>query len=146
MTKVDFYILEQPHGEARARFACRLAEKAWQQGHRVYIHTDNAQQSRQLDDLLWTFRDGSFIPHCLDEENSDESVAIHIGHNIEPRHHDQVLINLAAEVPLFFSRFERVAEVVNQDEQVRKLGRERFRFYRDRGYPLSNHTIKAGQG
>ncbi len=145
MTKVDFYVLEQHHHEARQRFACRLAEKAWQQGNRVYIHTGGAEQSQRLDELLWTFRLGSFIPHALDSDDSDETVAIHIGHGDEPRHHDQVLINLAPEVPLFFSRFERVADLVDQDEQTRQQGRQRFRFYRDRGYPLENHSISAGQ-
>jgi len=146
MTKVDFYILEQPHSEARARFACRLAEKAWQQGNRVYIHTDSAEQSQRLDELLWTFRAGSFVPHALDEATDADATPIHIGHGSEPHHHDQVLINLAPEVPLFFSRFERVAEVVGHEEECRAQGRERFRFYRDRGYPLENHTITAGQG
>ena len=144
MTKVDFYILEQQQGEARNRFACRLAEKAWQQGNKVYIHTESAEQSRRLDELLWTFRAGSFVPHSLDDATEADSSPIHIGHGEELRHHDEVLINLAPEVPLFFSRFERVAEVVDQDEQVKQQGRERFRFYRDRGYPLENHTINAG--
>ena len=149
MTRVDFYVLEQHHHEARQRFACRLAEKAWQQGNKVYIHTDSAEQSQRLDELLWTFRLGSFVPHSLDSDSSDEAVAVHIGHGDElqePQHHDQVLINLAAEVPLFFSRFDRVADLVDQDEQTRQQGRQRFRFYRDRGYPLENHTINAGQG
>ena len=150
MTRVDFYVLEQHHHEARQRFACRLAEKAWQQGNKVYIHTDSAEQSQRMDELLWTFRLGSFIPHSLDSDSSDEAVAVHIGHGDElhephaPQHHDQVLINLAAEVPLFFSRFERVADLVDQDEATRQQGRQRFRFYRDRGYPLENHTINAG--
>ena len=144
MTRVDFYILEQQQGEARYRFACRLAEKAWQQGNKVYIHTENAEQSQRLDELLWTFRVGSFVPHSLDDAAEADSSPIHIGHDAEPKHHDEVLINLAAEVPLFFSRFERVAELVDQDEQVKQQGRGRFRFYRDRGYPLENHTINAG--
>ncbi len=145
MTRVDFYILEQQHAEARARFACRLAEKAWQQGNQVYIHTGNAEESRRLDELLWTFRAGSFVPHALDGDEAADEAPIHIGHGDEPRHHDQVLINLAPEVPLFFSRFERVADLVDQDDETRKQGRERFRFYRDRGYPLENHTINSGQ-
>jgi DNA polymerase-3 subunit chi len=139
MTKVDFYILKDP--AARQHFICRLAEKVWQQGHRVYIHTPDAAQSRQLDELLWTFRDGSFIPHGLDDDAAAERASIHIGHGEEPRHHDDVLINMGHTVPLFFSRFQRVAEVVGGDEQERQAGRERFRFYRDRGYPLASHTI-----
>lgn len=139
MTKVDFYILETP--SAQQQFVCRLAEKAWQQGHRVYIHTRDASQSQQLDDLLWTFRDGSFVPHTLDDDTEAERAPIHIGHNGEPRHHDDVLINMDRTVPLFFSRFKRVAEVVGGDEEERQAGRERFRFYRDRGYPLDSHNI-----
>jgi DNA polymerase-3 subunit chi len=144
MTRIDFYILEQRQQQARMRFACRLAEKAWQQGNRVYIHAQDAEQCRRLDELLWTFRAGSFVPHSLDDAPDADAAPIHIGHGNEPQHHDQVLINLAPEVPLFFSRFERVTELVDQDEQVRKQGRERFRFYRDRGYPLTDHTINAG--
>lgn len=146
MTRIDFYILEQQHSEARQRFACRLAEKAWQQGNKVYIHTESAEQSQRLDELLWTFRVDSFVPHSLDDDTTADTAPVHIGHSGEPQHHDEVLINLAPEVPLFFSRFERVADLVDQHEESRIQGRERFRFYRDRGYPLENHTINAGQG
>ena len=146
MTKIDFYILEQNHNEARQRFACRLAEKAWRQGNKVYIHTENAEQSERIDKLLWTFRIESFIPHALNDDTAADTVPVHIGHGGAPQHHDKVLINLAPEVPLFFSRFERVADLVDQHEESKIQGRERFRFYRDRGYPLVNHTISAGQG
>jgi len=142
MTKVDFYILEETQPQQRLRFACRLAEKAWQQGHHVYIHTADAAESQRMDELLWTFRDGSFVPHqVVDGQALDESTPIHIGHGEEPAHHDTVLINLADAVPLFFSRFERVAEVIGGDETLRAHGRERFRFYKERGYPLDHHTI-----
>ncbi|MCW8918457.1 MAG: DNA polymerase III subunit chi [Gammaproteobacteria bacterium] len=143
MTRVDFYILEQQHAEARQRFACRLADKAWRQGHRVYIHTDGVAQSHRLNELLWSYRVESFTPHALDDDDdaAAEATPIHIGHGSEPRHHDEVLINLAPEVPLFFSRFARVIELVDQRAESRQQGRERFRFYRDRGYPLANHTL-----
>jgi DNA polymerase-3 subunit chi len=144
MTQVDFYILDDPAADARQRFACRLAEKAWQQGNRVYIHTGDPALSSHMDDLLWTFRQGSFVPHGLDEDAEADEAGVHIGHGEEPRHHDEVLINLGSEIPLFFSRFRRVAEVVDADEENRRAGRERFRFYRDRGYPLESHSIKHG--
>jgi DNA polymerase-3 subunit chi len=144
MTKVDFYILDDSAAAARQHFACRLAEKAWQQGHKVYIHTTSVDQSNQLDELLWSFRAGSFLPHSLDSSPDADSVTVHIGHSGEPLHHNDVLINLGREVPLFFSRFKRVAEVIAGDEQDKQAGRERFRFYRERGYPLESHTIKTG--
>ncbi|MGD8546736.1 MAG: DNA polymerase III subunit chi [Thiohalophilus sp.] len=141
MTRVDFYIVEDTNTQARQRLACRLAEKAYALDHTIYIHTDDRQQAEQLDQLLWTFRDGSFIPHCLQDDKVARDAAIIIGHGAEPEDHNRVLINLSQEVPAFFSRFERVAEVIAGDEQARHAGRERFKFYRDRGYELNTHNL-----
>lgn len=56
MTRVDFYVLpvSEPHG--RLSFACRLAEKAWLGGHKVYLHGEDDAAARSLDELLWSFR------------------------------------------------------------------------------------------
>ncbi|MDR9436318.1 MAG: DNA polymerase III subunit chi [Thiohalophilus sp.] len=143
MTRVDFYITEDNHAQARQRLACRLAEKAYTRNHTIYIHTDDRQQAEQLDQLLWTFRDGSFIPHCLQDDTVATRAAIVIGHDGEPEQHNEVLINLGEAVPAFFSRFERVAEVIAGDEQARQTGRERFKFYRDRGYELNTHNLDS---
>ena len=147
MTRIDFYILEgDDRGNDGAVVACRVAEKAFLAGHRVYIHTSDARSAERLDDLLWTFRQGSFVPHQrIDAATpADPLTPIHIGWGTEPEPHDDVLINLTAEVPLFFSRFERVAEIIPTDEQAKQQGRGRYKFYRDRGYPLETHTITPG--
>ena len=144
MTRIDFYILEQIQAEGREHFACRLVEKAYQQGHQVYVNAADEPQARRMDELLWTFRAGSFIPHtCVDVEEDPES-RVHVGYGSDPLHHDDVLVNLAAEVPLFFSRFHRVAEIVDPDKGRREEARSRFRFYRDRGYDLKSHDIANG--
>ncbi|MFQ5487586.1 MAG: DNA polymerase III subunit chi [Gammaproteobacteria bacterium] len=138
MTHIDFYILagEQTHG--RERLACRLAEKIYKLGHRLYIHTGDAAHSRLLDELLWTFRPGSFIPHEL---RDDSESPVRIGHDPEQAAAGEVLINLAPQVPLFFSQYERVAEIIDQSPAHKDSGRERYRFYRDRGYTLKTHNI-----
>lgn len=142
MTRVDFYILKAESASERERFACRLAEKAFDQGHRVYIHAADEGAVARLDQLLWTFRPDSFLPHeRIDAPDADVDTPIHIGTGDEPGPHDDVLINLADEVPLFFSRFHRLAEVIAGDEAHRAAGRERYRFYRDRGYPLEAHNL-----
>ena len=138
MTKVDFYILA---AGAREHTACKLAEKAWNLGHRVYIHTAGADQSRHMDALLWTFREGSFLPHEQYQAGNDCDSPILIGNDEAPDTDSDVLINLAHDVPLFFSRFLRVAEVIGPDNDAKRSGRERFRFYRDRGYPLDTHEL-----
>ena len=143
MTEVDFYIINNEDALQRARFACRLADKAYRLGHRVYIHTESAQQTRQLDELLWTFQQNSFVPHRVFEGDDDGRTPVQLGHDAEPDASHAVLINLAGDVPLFFSRFERVAELVNKDTTVRQLGRNRYSFYKERGYALRTHEINS---
>jgi len=143
VTQVDFYLLQDDSAQTRVGFACRLADKAYRLGNRVFIHTESAGQSHQLDDLLWTFQQNSFVPHAIYQAEQHNPPAVLLAHDVEPDASSHVLINLAAEVPLFFSRFERVAELVNQNAGIRRQGRSRYSFYKDRGYPLRTHEIKT---
>lgn len=143
MTRVDFYVLPNADPAQRSLLACRLAEKAYSQGLKVYIHTASDNESQQLDELLWTFRQGSFLPHAIHTAGDDEPPAILLGHAHEPSSHIDVLINLGTEIPPFFSRFERVAELVDQRPELLEQSRERFRFYRERGYDPNSHQLKA---
>ncbi|WP_455199493.1 DNA polymerase III subunit chi [Kaarinaea lacus] len=138
MTKVDFYILKSGSPE---HTACKLAEKAFLLGHRIYLHTESDSQARQLDEMLWTFRAGSFIPHQRYEQADEKASPVLVGNHESPEIDCDVLINLANDVPLFFSRFDRVAEVIGGDDAAKASGRERFRFYRDRGYSLNTHEL-----
>ena len=139
MTRVDFYLLDDLTVMAGARFACRLALKAVQGGQQVYVHTDSAAQSTQFDDLLWDYPRHRFVPHaCVATDQTDQrTTPLLIGHTEPPT--DNVLINLGADIPEFFGRFERVAEIVVGER--REIGRERYRFYRDCGYPLHHHEM-----
>lgn len=137
MTEIDFYVLADADPRRRDLLVCRLTEKAWELGHRIYIHAP--ERAPQLDALLWTFRDDAFLPHALADD--DAYAPIVIGDGDEPLDTRYLLLNLSPSVPAFFSRFERVAEIVNDDASIREAGRERFRFYRDRGYSLRTHKL-----
>lgn len=143
MTEVFFYILEDTAGDAAQRFACRLTEKAHAEGHRVFIHVNDDTQSQAMNELLWTFRQGSFVPHAaLDTLSADDNLTpVVIGAGQPPAGFDDVLINLGGEVGSFFSRFARHNEVVAPSE--RDSARERYRFFKDRGYALTTHKIAA---
>ncbi len=145
MTRIDFYILSGA-ADNRALLACRLADKVYLKGHGLYIHTETPEQARQLDEMLWTYSAGNFLPHGLCEDNKNACLPIHIGYGSEPHMPSgnpdhAVLINLTPAIPLFFSRFARVAEIVGLNESDKLAARERFRFYRDRGYALESHNI-----
>jgi len=142
MTQIDFYVLDEPAAGNRFTLACRLSEKIYHQGRRIFIHTGSEEETRHMDRLLWTFRQGSFIPHGTLSGCDLNITPVIIGHQGEGCQEQDVLINLSTEVPNFFSRFERVAEIIDKEPQVVSAGRERFRFYRDRGYPLCKHDIK----
>ena len=141
MIQVDFYILAQE--QQRTLFACRLAEKIYRLGKRVYIHTSNEQHTRILDDLLWIFQSGSFVPHeCYQDRTTPQSPVV-IGHHAQPVADVDVLINLSDEMPMFYSRFARVAEIVDGEEAVKIKGRDRFRLYREQGCTMLSHSIDA---
>ena len=142
MTQVDFYVLDERATGNRFTLACRLSEKIYHQGRRIYIHTASDEETRHMDRLLWTFRQGSFIPHGTSGQCDPAVTPVIIGHQDDAGDEHDVLVNLSPAVPGFFSRFERVAELIDKEPQVVSAGRERFRFYRDRGYPLNKHDIK----
>ncbi len=143
MTRVDFYISPSQAADANLKLACRIAEKAYSKNNRVYLHAQDPQQAKQLDDLLWVFRDGSFVPHCQTDDEHLAQAQVVIGCDELPDIAPDVLINLANEVPNFFTRFERVAEIVSGSEPARNIARSRFKFYRERGYPLETHELNS---
>lgn len=148
MTKIDFYQIETE--EDPLFFTCRLIEKVYRRGHRIYVHTPDLDSTRKMDDLLWTFRPDRFVPHhCQDTSvghdlvSADDASPVRIGHDFEPSGHQDVLVNLSGNVPDFFSRFERVAEVVPMIENLREAARANYRFYKERGYQLDYHQMTA---
>ena len=144
MTQIDFYVLEADSDEARLMLACKIVDKATQLDHHVYVHATSDDQARKLDELLWTFSQNSFIPHRVVRETPTEAPRepVLIGLNDEPAPGRwDVLVNLALDVPEFFSRYERVAEVVDGNAERRERSRQRYRFYRDRGYKLNTHQV-----
>lgn len=142
MTQVDFYVLADQARDNQYSLACRLAEKAWQSGHRVLIWVDTPDEAKHMDRLLWTYREPSFVPHGLLGEADAELNPILIGQGEDKGDEHDVLINLSRSTPLFFSRFSRVIECVDKDPELKAASRARFKFYRDHGYPMGTHNIQ----
>lgn len=143
MSRVDFYVLSEESPDARIRFACRLAEKAVDQGQRVYLQTASSAEAQRLDELLWTFSDRSFLAHEVANGNapSHERVMVLLGDTEAPPTHRQVLINLAERLPSDLDAFERIAEIVDIDPERKRLSRERYKQYRERGCALETHNL-----
>jgi DNA polymerase-3 subunit chi len=139
MTRVGFYVIQDNDVQQRLHVAARLTDKAFQQGLHIYINAEDEEQARALDELLWSFRPGSFLPHGLTGEEHSEKIAI--GWGQEPCNHSDFLINLKLSVAPFFGRFNRVAEVVSQDPKSLAALRESWTYYKERGYQLEKHDL-----
>lgn len=132
MTRVDFYF----NAGDKPDVAGKLAGKVYQSGQRALLYTTDEALARDLDAALWTRQQLSFIPHVRCGHPLAKQTPILIGGDAEALASPDVLVNLSGERPPFFSRFDRLIELVSRDPADRQAARERYRFYQERGYDL----------
>lgn len=144
MTRIDFYVINAETLQDRHFFACRLAEKAFKQGLSVYIYHHSEAILQSIDELLWSFKSDSFIPHQHITTGSKliTNTSVYLGNDEPPEPIHDLLINLAADIPAFFSRFVRLSEVVTPQNDITQQTREHFKYYRNKGYPMTTHNLK----
>jgi DNA polymerase-3 subunit chi len=144
MPRVDFYILSDPAADARLKIACRVVEKAYEAGQKIYVQTAAEADSKAIDDLLWTFSDRSFMPHEITAGGaaSHERIVALIGTGPAPdARYRQLIVNLSDAMPADSEAAERIVEIIDSDAQRKALARERFRIYRERGCTLDTHNL-----
>ena len=137
MTRIDFYQLN-PQRHRYDQVVCQLCQKAYDNNQLTLLLTCDPQQTQHLDLRLWTFRDDSFLPHDSDEDDNP-TTPILVQDAPNPRGDRQLLINLSAEVPSYFAQFERVIELVTDEN--RQQARAHYSFYKERGYPLNHINL-----
>jgi len=137
MTRIDFY----SNAEPKLQVACELVAKIVREGLRVIVYAPDENTARTFDELLRTRLPVGFVPGRTTQPalSSETPVVIACG-DVEIVHHE-VMINLHADSPPSFSRFERLVELVGAGDDDRRLARSRFRFYRDRGYQINHHDL-----
>ena len=137
MTSIDFYF----NAEDRLQVACRLAGKAAKQNQRLLIYAPEAETAARIDKMLWTWPATGFVPHCAAHAPLAAETPVLIGSGEEAPEGCGLLLNLGAACPPHFERFERLLELVGREEQEKNAGRERYRYYRERGYRITNHDL-----
>jgi DNA polymerase III subunit chi len=143
MPKIDFYIIEESQANARMRLACRLIEKAHKNRHRIYIHCDSQKDAHQLDELLWTYREDSFLPHNLYGDGPEPAPPIQIGFDATPDKQRDILITLSQTIPAFYPQFSRVLEIISNETDIQAAGREHYRQYRADGHAINIHKLQT---
>lgn len=139
MTQVDFYF----HANNKIDVLIKLLHKAVINGLHVFVHSRDKHMLQKYDQLLWQSRPLSFLPHVLADHPLAAKTAIVLG--ADPAHiiKFDVLINLEPDVPDFFSRFDRLLEVVTEEDEDIELSRKHYRFFKQNGYPIYSHDLKA---
>ncbi len=137
MTRIDFYQLS-PERHRADRIVCQLCQKAYENAQKTLLLTQSAEQSAHLDKLLWVFNDDSFIPHDT-ETTADFETPILIREKVAADCERQLLINLSDSIPDNFAQYERIIELVTEDNK--QQARKHYSFYKGRGYPLKHHNL-----
>jgi DNA polymerase-3 subunit chi len=141
MARVDFYVLASSGEQSRRQFACRLAEKAYRLDNSVHILARDRHSAEQIDELLWTWREGSFVPHEIVPGSSSMPAPVTIAFDETSGATGDLLINLADSVPGTAAAFPRIAEIVSSDDDQRRRSRQRFALYREQGHTLQTHKL-----
>ncbi|HEY1058024.1 MAG TPA: DNA polymerase III subunit chi [Limnobacter sp.] len=139
MTRIDFHL----NVAERLLYTCRLVRKAYGSGLKVVCFSTRPEVLEHLDKLMWTFSEEDFLPHVMTGHPGVTDTPIVLTDKADDVVHHDLLINLDEQWPPFFSRFERLVEIVGLDEEHKALARQRYKFYKDRGYPL-NTFDRAG--
>lgn len=144
MPEAIFYVLASESETERQHFACRLIEKIYRGGQFCYVLTDSNQQSQQMDDLLWTFRAGSFVPHSVyqqDAPDADELDDVLINGEPIPNKRRDIVVNLSNHIPQHVERCQKIVEILTSAEASRKMGRQRYRHYQQAGFKITTHNM-----
>lgn len=137
MTSIDFYF----NAEDKLQVACRLAAKALAQNKQLLIYAPEPETAQRIDRMLWSWPPTGFVPHCRVHDAEAAQTPVLIGSDGEAPRACEVLLNLSPGTPPQFERFERLLEIVARDDDERKAARARYRWYRDRGYPIGDHDL-----
>jgi DNA polymerase-3 subunit chi len=141
--KVDFYVFEDSTRMQALHELCLLIEAPYHAKETIYIYTASTSDADQLDNLLWTYQEDSFLAHQLTSENPELTSPVLIGPESPTAAHNNVLVNLSGVIPEFYRQFKRVIEIVYADPSVQQAARDRFRQYREQGCDIQTHKMKV---
>ncbi|MCH9689943.1 MAG: DNA polymerase III subunit chi [Gammaproteobacteria bacterium] len=140
--RIDFYVIKDEHPEALRRVATRLLEKAYAQSLRIWVICANQAEAKALDDWLWTYKDNSFLPHCLTSaipEGLDPPIQISSNHNTPPKNAFHLLLNLSESTPENIQNFDRILDLVAHHQK--DAGRTRYKAYQKQQAELHYHYV-----
>lgn len=123
-------------------FSCRLIHKAYQQQHQIYIHTSNENDANKLNEMLWTFQQNSFIAHARVGDYQADFPPVEIGYTDKPNHHQDLLINLSQQPPIFANQFQRVVEIIANTDNDNQRSEMLLTYYQQQQFDIHKHLLR----
>lgn len=144
MTQINFY----SGSGNKLMTACRLCDKAVQQGLRVIVYAPDASLIEQFDQLLWTFSATSFIPHCRNDDDVSlvQQTPVILSNQIQSDAPFDVLLNLHRQLPPCFNEFDRIIEIAGVTDEDKSAARERYRCYKNEGLDIQHYQLGTQTG
>ncbi|MGZ5114163.1 MAG: DNA polymerase III subunit chi [Usitatibacter sp.] len=139
MSRIDFY----RSAEDKQRLACRLAAKALAKPSKLVVYSPDEKVLADFDRALWSFQATGFIPHVFAHSPLAAETPVVLASSGDALPHHDVLLNLHDEWPPFFASFERLLEIVGVDEVEKERARQRWAFYKQRGYELKLNDLEG---
>lgn len=143
-TRVDF-AFGAPN---RLRTACQVVRKHYLAGRRLIIYHSDPRSLQRFDRLLWGFEPDAFVPHvAVDHPLAAQTPVLLVSQNPQPHPQaipgDAWLLNLDNQCPQTASSFQRVLEIVSEQELDKQNARHRWRQYQQWQYDVRGHHIGA---
>ncbi len=137
MTEILFYA----HVENKFHTACEISHKVLRSKRKMLVFAQDESAAAKIDRLLWATPPLGFLPHCSVEHPLAVETPIVISSDANKLAYDDVLLNLHDDIQPFFSRYQRVIEIVSTDPTDAAAARARYKFYKDRGYAITSHDL-----
>ena len=137
MTEIKFY----HNAPDRLRAACAVTGKAVAQGRRVLAYAPDEALARHYDHLLWVARPLSFIPHVGGGSSLANRTPVLITTTLAEPAIDDILLNLGPDNLDDIEGFKLLVEIVSQDPADRQAARLKWKFYKERGYPITAYDL-----
>lgn len=146
-TRVDFAF----GAPDRLNMACQVVARHYAKGRKLLVFSTDTRVLGRFDRLLWSFDPVAFVPHVgINDELAAQTPVLLSTQAVEawPGDSGQGLssvwmLNLDPNCPPNPEKFERILEIVSNEESDRQAARQRWVTYKAAGLSLHAHDVSG---
>ena len=139
MPQVDFYI----HVTNPINFATKLVQTVYRHGSRLLVLLSSELLLRDFSNKLWCLSGEAFLPHCTISAKEAHQTPILLACRVELSDAlPNILLNLTTQdLSNDITHFERILEIVTNDESSQQWAQERLVYYQTHTFNVLHHDM-----